>query len=228
MENTIRVVIVDDHLVSRAGIVSLLARNPRIDVVAEGEAGNHILELLTAHQPDVLITDLQMPATGGGPPDLLFEPVRTLQKALLQFPDLAIIVISQEHDIYTIQSLAEIGVKGYFLKTDNFAHNLGRVVEQIREGMIYFSPDVQEVILSAPPLARNGHLTEQQTAVLRAIVRSPGVPREELAASLHITKSTLQKHINMIFAALGVPNAEACIIKALRMGLIDVERKKSR
>lgn len=97
--------------------------------VAEGEAGNHVLELVEAHQPDVLITDLQMPATAGGPPEVLFEPVHTLQKALQQYPDLTVVVISQEHDIYTIRSLAEIGVKGYFLKTDNFARSLGHVVE---------------------------------------------------------------------------------------------------
>jgi DNA-binding NarL/FixJ family response regulator len=223
MGNKIRVVVIDDHLVSRAGIVSLLARNPRIDVVAEGEAGNHVLDLVDAFRPDVLITDLLMPAVGDGSPDVLFEPVRTLQKALQQHPELAVVVISQEHDIYTIQSLAEIGVKGYFLKTDNFARSLGIVVEQIRDGMIYFSPDVQELILSAPPIAKNNHLTEQQMTVLRAIFRSPGVPRKELAASLHITKSTLQKHINMISDALEVPNIEACIIKAMRMGLIDLE-----
>jgi DNA-binding NarL/FixJ family response regulator len=134
-----------------------------------------------------------------------------------------VIVLSQEHDVQTIQSLAEVGVKGYLLKTDNFARILGQVVEMIHVGTMYFSPEVQEIIMSAPRIKRRGRLTEQQLNVLRAIVRSPEATREELAASLHISKSTLQKHINATFATLEVPNMVACVLKAMRMRLVDVD-----
>lgn len=222
MEDRIRVVVIDDHLVSREGIVSLISRNPRIDVVAEGWAGNHVVELLDEYKPDVLLTDLQMPAYADGRKTMLFEPVRTFQKVLHEHPRTAIIVISQEHDVSTIQNLAEVGVKGYFLKTDNFTRSLGTAVEQIQQGMMYFSPDVQEIILAAPKIARETRLTEQQKNVLRAVFRSPEASRAELAASMHISPSTLQKHINTIFATLEVPNMVACVFKAMRMGLIEV------
>jgi DNA-binding NarL/FixJ family response regulator len=88
-------------------------------------------------------------------------------------------------------------------------------------GATYFSPEVREVIFSAPRLVGGEHLTGRQLDVLRAIVRSPEASRDEIAESLHISKSTLQKHITALFAALEVPNMEACIIKAMRMRLID-------
>lgn len=223
INKSIRVVVIDDHFVSRQGIISLLADNEKINVVAEGSAGNHVLELLAEYQPDVLITDLQMPAQEDEPRGVLFEPVSTLQKAIDIYPSISVIVLSQEHDVQTIPSLAEVGVKGYLLKTDNFARILGQVVEMIHVGTMYFSPEVQEIIMSAPRIKRRGRLTEQQLNVLRAIVRSPEATREELAASLHISKSTLQKHINATFATLEVPNMVACVLKAMRMRLVDVD-----
>lgn len=223
MNDIIRVVVVDDHLVSRKGIISLIESNERIEVVAEGSAGNHVLELLAEHWPDVLITDLQMPAHGDDPKGVLFEPVSTLKKAIDQYESTAVIVLSQEHDVQTIQSLAEVGVKGYLLKTDDFARILGQVVEMVHAGKMYFSPEVHEIIISAPRIKKNGHLTPQQLNVLRTVIRSPEVTRQELAASLHISPSTLQKHINAIFAALDVPNMESCLLKAMRMRLVDVD-----
>ena len=222
MQNLIRVVIIDDHLVTRQGIISLLKNNKKIEIVAEGNAGNHVFELLETHKPDVLITDLQMPAHENNPKGVLFEPISTLKKAIEQFESTAIIVFSQEHDIQTIQSLAQIGVKGYLLKTDDFASTLDQVVEMVHAGKMYFSPEVQEIIISAPRLKHNQHLTAQMN-VLRTIMRSPAATRVELAESLSISPSTLQKHINAIFAALDVPNMESCFLKAMRMRLVDVK-----
>lgn len=84
MGESIRVVIIDDHLVTRQGIISLLESNEKIEVVAEGSAGNHVLELLEEHRSDVLIVDLQMPAHADDPKGVLFEPVSALKRAIGQ------------------------------------------------------------------------------------------------------------------------------------------------
>lgn len=224
MEKLIRVVVVDDHLVSRKGIIALLESNSNIEVVAEGSAGNHVLELLDEYHPDILITDLLMPAHADeGKSGNLFEPVSTLQQVIRSHPSTSVIVNSQEHDVQTIQSLAEVGVRGYLLKTDDFTKVLGQAVELIHNGTVYFSPEVQEIIYSAPRVGQSKHLTPQQLNVLLAIIHSPDMPRAELAESLHISKSTLQKHISAIFAALEVHTMESCILKAMRMGLIDID-----
>jgi DNA-binding NarL/FixJ family response regulator len=223
MDKTISVAVIDDHLVSRKGIISLLSENPRVTVVAEGMAGNHVLQLLDKYKPDVLITDLQMPANVNGNRAKFFEPVSTLQEAIRQYPQTAIMVLSQEYDVQRIQSLAEIGVKGYILKSDDFTGILGKAVEMIYFGAMYFSPEIQKIIYSAPRMRNNKSLTPQQLNILNTAVRFPELSREQLADSLYISKSTLQKHIAGIFEVLDVPNMESAIIKAMRMQLIDIE-----
>lgn len=217
----IHVVIVDDHAVSRKGIISLLEKNKRIKVVAEGCAGNDVLELVEKYRPNVLITDLQMPAHSNNPKGPLFEPVSTLQKVVYKYKETSVMIISQESNVQTIQSLAEIGVNGYLLKTDDFTTILDQIVEiiSVREGS-YFSTEVKEVIFTAPKLKNDVQLTERQLDILKAIVRSPHTPRIKLAETLHISPNTLQKHITAMFGALGVPNMESCILKAMRMRLI--------
>lgn len=223
MTQKIRVVIVDDHPVVRAGIRKLLEGNSDIEVVGEGDAGNHVLEMLEEHTPDVLITDLWMPAHEDNPNGMLFEPISTLRKAIEMHPQTGFIVLSQEDDIQTIQSLAEIGVRGYLLKTDAFARLLDRAVEMIHIGGTYFSPEVSEAIYRAPRLHNDDVLTPRQLEVLRAIANNTEAPRGEIARTLHISYNTLQKHIAAIYEALDVPNMESCLIKAMRMRLVNVE-----
>lgn len=220
MTNLIRVAIVDDHFVTRQGVISLLARNEKIQVVGEGSTGEDILILLAQHQPDVMIIDLQMPAYNNQPDGPSFEPVQTLQKVLAEYESTAIVVLSQEHEAQTIQSLAEIGVQGYLLKADSSAHLLDRVVEIVHTGEHYFSPEVQRIIYAAPPITMTPGLTERQLDVLQAIARAPEASREELADKMGIVTSTLQKHITAIFTAMGTTNMVETIMKAMRMGLV--------
>jgi NarL family two-component system response regulator YdfI len=220
---SIRVVVIDDHFVSRQGIISLLATNPKLVVVAEGSAGNHATEFVAQYRPDILITDLQMPAHAGQPAGPLFEPISTLERLIKSNPSLSVIVISQEQDIATIQSLAEIGVKGYFLKTDNIARLLGSATEDIHKGTPYFSPEARRIIYGAPPPKKKSPLTEMQLNVLTAIVREPHLSRAELAANMGISIGTFNKHKDKMFVALGVNSITACILHAMRMKIISLE-----
>jgi DNA-binding NarL/FixJ family response regulator len=219
----INVVVVDDHFVSRQGIVSLLATNPKLKIVDEGCAGNHVTELVEKHKPDVLVTDLQMPAHADRPNGPVFEPISTLERIINKYPALSVIVISQEQDIATIQSLAEVGVKGYFIKTDNIARLLGTATEDIHNGKVYFSPEARAIIYAAPPLKKKSILTERQLDVLQAIVRHPHLTPPELADEMGIALGTFNKHKDKIFAALGVNRISACIVRGLRLKLVSLE-----
>jgi DNA-binding NarL/FixJ family response regulator len=220
MKDIIRVVIVDDHFVTRQGIISLLSRNERIEVVGEGSAGEHILMLLAEHKPDILITDLQMPAQADRPESGWFEPVRVLKQAVTEYSSTAVIVLSQEHDAQTIQSLAEIGVQGYLLKADRSARSLDSVVEIIYSGNPYFSPDVQTIIYSAAPIRDDSQLTEAHLALLRMVARYPDSTRKELATRLNVSPNTIHSHITAIYNRMGTANMVSTILKAMRMGLI--------
>ncbi len=218
--NTIRIVVIDDHLIARQGIIGLLRSNPNIEVVAEGWAGEHVLSLLQTYKPDVLLTDLQMPMWADKPSGPLFSPLTILQQAIKSYPQTAVIVISQEQDVYLVSNLAEVGVKGYFLKSDNFTETLGVVVQQIYEGGAYFSPIIVKIIEAAPLLKQDLPLSNAEMNVLRALLRWPELGRKAQAELLHIIPSTLQKHIKSIITKLNVPNVESCLVKAMRMGMV--------
>lgn len=215
----IRVVVVDDHLVTCEGIVTLLGHNPRLSVVGVGLAGEHVLSLLRDKSPDVLLVDLQMPMYADRPEAEMFQPMTTLEEVIEAYPQTAVIVISQEQDSYTISSLAEIGVKGYFLKSDQLTRTLGAVVEQIYAGGTYFSPAVREIIEQMPKLKRRMPLTNALQKTLCILLHYPELKREDQAAKLSISPVTLQKHINSLFEVFCVNNVESVLIKAIRMGV---------
>ncbi len=215
----IRVVVVDDHMVTCAGIVALLGNNPNLSVVGIGQAGEHVLRLLREHEPDVLLMDLQMHLYEADPRAGMFQPISTLEVARDRHPHTAVVVISQEQDIYTISSLAEIGVKGYFLKSDRLTVTLGAVVEQIHLGGTYFSPAVRQIIEQMPKLKRSARLTRAQRGVLQVLLQYPELARTAQAEKLGIAPVTFQKHIGALFEALHVTNMESCLVKAMRMRL---------
>lgn len=215
----IRVVVVDDHMVTCAGIVALLGNNPNLSVVGIGQAGEHVLRLLREHEPDVLLMDLQMHLYEADPRAGMFQPISTLEVARDRHPHTAVVVISQEQDIYTISSLAEIGVKGYFLKSDRLTVTLGAVVEQIHLGGTYFSPAVRQIIEQMPKLKRSARLTRAQRGVLQVLLQYPELARTAQAEKLGIAPVTFQKHIGALFEALYVTNMESCLVKAMRMRL---------
>jgi DNA-binding NarL/FixJ family response regulator len=223
VKDSIQVIVVDDHTVVRRGVVSLLKENDRIEIVAQGSAGNHVLELVELHRPDVLIADLQMPAQESDPTGPMFEPIYTLQKVIKKFPETAVIVLTQSDDIQTMQSLAEIGVKGYILKSDDFTQFLGRAVEMIHAGGMYLSPEVREVVIAAPLSKLKKPLTGRPLTVLKTIVGSPEASRDEIADMLSISKYTVDKHITTINSAFNVSSLEASILKAIRAGIIHIE-----
>lgn len=221
MSGKIRVVVIDDHLVTREGIVSLLAKNSNIEVVGQGWVGKHVMKLAVTYQPDVMITDLQMPASVDGPKTLFFEPVSGLKAVIEKFPEMAVIVISQEQNVYTIQGLSEVGVKGYFLKNDDIARSLGSAVEKIKNGTACFSPAIYEVIHQAPKLEPSVSLTDRETDILRALLRSPETTQANLARLFNISTYTVDKNLRSIREKFGFSKTASCVLVAMRMGLLD-------
>jgi DNA-binding NarL/FixJ family response regulator len=86
---------------------------------------------------------------------------------------------------------------------------------------MYFSPDVREIIHASPRIEKKKDLTERELDVIRAVLRSPDVERADLAPTMGIAPSTLHKHIHSLFAKMEVSTMVACVLKAMRMGLVD-------
>ena len=222
MSEKIRVVIVDDHALLRSGVVATLSRSPHIEVVGTGAAGNHVAELLQEHQPDVLITDLHMPAHSDHPDGPLYQSITALSKLTPKYPNTAFVILTQNDSVYTIQNLAQLGVKGYLLKSDDFTDLLDQVVERVHNGRPYFSPEVLEIIDAAPRLRVPQELTNREKEVIRTTILSSTGDRAETAEILFISLSTLQKHITSIKQKFQATSMEQVLVQTIRMGLVGI------
>jgi DNA-binding NarL/FixJ family response regulator len=196
-----RVVIADDALLVRKGIAALL-RDSGIEIAAEVDDGEELLEAVDAHEPDVAIVDIRMPPTHTD------EGLRAAHEIRARHPAVAIVVLSQhvEHGV-AMRVLAEHPARlGYLLKdrvtdVDDFVGTLRRVVQ----GGTALDPLVVSRLLQSD--RANGPLdalTPREREVLQLIAE--GLSNPAIADRMGITLRSAEKHVSSIFAKLGLPD----------------------
>jgi DNA-binding NarL/FixJ family response regulator len=196
-----RVVIADDALLVRAGIAALL-RDSGIEIAAEVDDGDELLEAVDTHEPDVAIVDIRMPPTHTD------EGLRAAHEIRTRHPAVAIVVLSQhvEHGTAT-RVLAEHPARlGYLLKdrvtdVEEFVGTLHRVAR----GGTALDPLVVSRLLQSDradgPLEA---LTPREREVLQLIAE--GLSNPAIADRMGITLRSAEKHVSSIFAKLGLPD----------------------
>jgi DNA-binding NarL/FixJ family response regulator len=196
-----RVVIADDALLVRAGIAALL-RDSGIEIAAEVDDGDELLEAVDTHEPDVAIVDIRMPPTHTD------EGLRAAHEIRTRHPAVAIVVLSQhvEHGVAT-RVLAEHPARlGYLLKdrvtdVEEFVGTLHRVAR----GGTALDPLVVSRLLQSDradgPLEA---LTPREREVLQLIAE--GLSNPAIADRMGITLRSAEKHVSSIFAKLGLPD----------------------
>lgn len=212
-EPTVRVVLVDDHPVVRAGLHAILESFPEITVVAEGASGEDALRLTgadgsdgTPKSVDVVVMDIQMPGIGG------IEAIRRLRAAGGP-PVLVLTTYDTEADIV---AAVAAGALGYLLK-DAPEEELHRAVLATAQGRRTLSPEVAAALaerLSSPQEA----LSAREIEILDAL--QTGASNQELADQLFISLATVKTHLLHIYQKLGVDNRTAAITTARARRLI--------
>jgi len=217
----ITVITIDDHPLIREAIRNLLSGRNDMELVGEGWAGEHFLTLVEQYQPDVVILDLGMPQFAEGQRLERFAALPALVVLNKQFPQTAIIILSQYAMKSIIQEAIEVGVKGYLLKSDNLSLNLTGAIEAVHRGGVYFSQEISQLLFQQTT-AGGGHnlLTERQKEIILAIARKPDASYSQIASELYISESTLKGHLYNAFKALNVTNITACIIHCMQQGFI--------
>jgi DNA-binding NarL/FixJ family response regulator len=199
----VRVVIADDSLLVRKGIVSLL-RDAGIEVAAEAASADELLLAVDAHAPDVAIVDIRMP------PDYEDEGVRAAHEIRARHPRMAIVILSQHVDLGTAtRVLAQSPERlGYLLKDrvtdlDDFVGTLRRVVA----GGTALDPEVVTRLLAGTreegPLQA---LTAREREVLQLVAE--GRSNKGIADRLDVSERAVQKHVTAIFGKLGLSAGE--------------------
>ena len=198
-----RVVIADDSVLVRAGIVSIL-RGAGIEVVAEAENAEDLLRAVDHHRPDAAIVDIRMP------PDYGDEGVRAAQEIRARHPGMGIVILSQHVDLGTAtRVLAESPERlGYLLKdrvgdVDEFVATLRRVAG----GGSALDPEVVSRLLASHreegPLQA---LTPREREVLQLVAE--GRSNKGIGDRLAVSERAVQKHVTAVFAKFGLAAGE--------------------
>lgn len=211
---TIKVMLVDDHVLVRRGIKAALMEQPHIMVVGEAGDGVEALERAAALAPDVVLTDLHMPRMGG------LEEIVRLQQELPQVAVLVLTVSEKEEDLF---AAIKAGARGYLLK-DVEPERLVQAVEMAARGETFFSPLMANKLLAefqggaTPPAAEAARLplSPRETEVIQLVAQ--GMSNKEMAASLFISENTIKTHLKNILEKLHLRSRAQAAAYAARMG----------
>jgi two-component system NarL family response regulator len=204
----IRVLVVDDHPMVRAGLTATIDAEPDMTVVGSASTGKEGLEQYRQHQPDVMLIDLRMPEMGG------VEAIRTIRA---EFPPAKIIVLSTyqgDEDIY--RALAS-GAVTYLLK-DTLAEKLVEVIREVAGGG---RPILPEVAQRLSERMFQTALTNREVEVLHLVAR--GMRNKEIAGELSISDETVQGHVKNILAKLSVHDRTEAVAVAIRRGIVHLD-----
>lgn len=201
----IRILLVDDHPVVRAGLASMLSTIPGLAVCGAASSGEEALELIDAEQPDVLLLDLRMPGMNGVE---LLKAIRTVP-----FPPKALVLTSYESDEEIYRAI-EAGAHGYLLKSTPQAE-LVAAIQAIYEGRHYIPPRIAARL--AERMVRSA-LTQRELEILEMVVR--GLTNKQIGNALRISENTARNHINSIIRKLEVSGRTEAATAAIQQGLV--------
>lgn len=214
----IRVLIADDHPVVRAGIVSMLSKEPDIRVIAETGDGGQVERLTAESVPDVLVLDVTMPG---------LDPIATTRRLKEQDPTLQILILTAHDDEAYVTGLLSAGAMGYILK-DEALDSLVAAIRTIAKGESWLSQRIAgQLARKAIVPARTAEaepLTPREREVLRLLAL--GLSNDEIAEQLFITKRTVQNHVSNIYGKLDLDSRAEAVLYAIRHEIVDVNEVK--
>jgi DNA-binding NarL/FixJ family response regulator len=205
----IRVLLVDDHALLRAGMARLLDLADDVTVVGSAGSGAEALEAATVLQPDVVLMDLSMPGMSG---------VEATRRLLAVRPDTAVVVLTSFADPDLIVDALDAGAVGYLLK-DAEPDGLVGAVRSAARGESPLDPRAARVVLTsrsrpAPASVLSGR--EKEVLVLVA----EGLANKQIARVLGIAERTVKAHLTSIFNQIGVTDRTSAALWAYRRGLV--------
>jgi DNA-binding NarL/FixJ family response regulator len=204
----IRVMVIDDHVMVRQGIVALLSMQRDLHVVAEAGDGESALTMFRAERPDVTLVDLRLPKKDG---------VAVIRELRAEFPRGRFLVLTTYDGEDGVWQALQAGASGYLLKGASRTE-LCEAIRAVHAGRRYVPPDLAERVLPRPP---SDGLTERELAVLAGIAR--GLGNKAIGAELGISESTVKGHVNNVLGKLGVTDRTQALVVAIRRGLVRVE-----
>lgn len=206
--SAVRVVVVEDHPVTRMGVVALLGQDERIEVVGEAGAGEDALGVVAREHPDVVVTDLRL---GDG-----LDGVGVTSAVRGTRPAPAVLVLTTYDTDRDIVRAVEAGAAGYLLKDADPARITDAVIRAAAGGTV-LSPDLAQRVVAR--ISRpEADLSPREVEILAAVAR--GLSNREIARALVISEATVKTHLVHVFTKLDVESRTAAVARAREDGLI--------
>ena len=217
---TLRVIIVDDQALIRAGFRMILEAQPDIEVVAEAADGETAIRLANRFRPDIVLMDVRMPGLDG-----LETTRRLLGDGTPGSQPRVVILTTFDLDEYVYAAI-QAGASGFLLKDVSAEHLVG-AVRTVSVGDALLAPSITrrlverfarpEAALAVAPEAL-ASLTPRELEVFRHVAR--GMSNAEIAAELVVTEATVKTHVAAILAKLGLRNRAQAVVFAYESGVV--------
>lgn len=204
----IRVMLADDHIVVRTGLVSIIQARPDMTVVAEAVSGDQAIALYREHRPDIVLMDLRMPGLDG---------VEAMKAIRSEFRDARLLVLTmyrRDEDIYRAFCA---GALGYVLKSSS-SDDLIAAIRAVAQGRRYIPPALAAKMSERLPLLE---LSARELDVLRLICK--GLANKDIAGRLGIAENTVKNHVAAILDKMGAQDRTQAAVYALERGIVDLE-----
>lgn len=215
---TIRVVVIDDQRLVRAGLISLLQLADSITVIGEAADGESGIAVIQQQRPDVVLMDIRMPGCDG------ISAIQRLRDAGDTTP---VLLLTTFDDHETILQALRAGAKGYLLK-DVSLETLVEAIQRLHAGESWLQPVItSRIVEGLHALSGSGStvnqpalepLTDKELAILQLM--AAGLSNHEIAESLFKSTGTIKNQVSTVMAKLGVHDRTRAVLKAIELGLL--------
>jgi len=203
----IRIMLVDDHIVMRMGLVTATTGEPDMEVVAEADNGLEAITAFRVHRPDVVVLDLRMPKKNG------VETIRLLRE---EFGPVKVLVFSNYASGEEVFQAFKAGASGFVVK-EMALDRLLDAIRKVHQGEQYIPSEIS-ARMSGRVLSQ---LSTRELEVLSLIAK--GLPNKEIAAALDVVEGTVKIHVTNILAKLRVSDRTQAILAAVKQGIIQLD-----
>jgi len=201
----IRIMVADDHAIVRDGIVSIVAGEKDLQLVAQAADGIKAVEIAKKHLPDILLLDLRMPGKDG------LEVIAQIQSLQLQTRVIVLTTFESEQDVHRA---LKAGARGYLLK-DTPRPELLDAIRRVHRGETCIPPRISQKLVEK---MNRPELTEREGEILGLIAE--GDSNKAIGDKLGITEGTVKTHVKGLLKKLDAPGRTAAVKEAVHQGLI--------
>jgi len=217
--SVVKVLVAEDHPITREGIRKLLDSEDSFAVIGEAGDGEEAVQMVTELKPDVVIMDVAMPKLNG------IEATRQIK---LIRPATAVLILTAYDDDEYVFGLLEAGAAGYLLKTTS-GDELTRAIGAVYKGEPVLDPLITRKVINRfrfpdkmPRAAKPAeHLSDREVDIIKLAAR--GMTNKEIADELHLSRRTVEGNLRSIFNKLGVGSRTEAVLYGIRKGWLALE-----